>query len=55
MYMYYLLGYKNLFDVELSDHPRSQCHKHQTKAEIFQRMPEVKVNKVIFQKSESSF
>lgn len=46
MYMYYLLGYKNLSDVELSDQPKSQCKKHQPTAEIFQRMPESAITKV---------
>ena len=44
--MYYLLGYKNLSDVYMSDQPTSHCKKHEPTAEIFQRMPEAAVTKV---------
>jgi len=46
MYMYYLLGFKNLGDVELSDTPQTSCKKHQQRAEIFRRMPESAIAKV---------
>ncbi|XP_067941375.1 chitin synthase chs-2-like [Watersipora subatra] len=50
MYMYYLLGFKNLSGVQLSDEPKASCSKYRPEAEIFQRMPEAKI-----QKSENTF